>query len=88
MQKGAVAACLLESSSVCILIFVCPFSSLDTGLKPKRFHTSDLKLVGAAALSQTLSPGSPLPFAASATFDLPLDLYEQEEHVGVTWGQW
>lgn len=43
------------------------FSFLDTW-KPIFFHTSHLKLNGASTFPQTLSLGSPLPLAASATF--------------------
>lgn len=63
------------------LVFVCfcpflspPFSCLDTGT-PKSFDASDLKLAGAAAISQTLSHGSLSTLEAPATFAALLDRY-------------
>lgn len=55
-------------------------SSFPDTMKPKRFHTSDLKTTGASAISYALSLGSP-----TACVFAPVDLQTGGNVCGQTW---
>lgn len=86
--------CVQKKDCSCVLLFVRQclnivsclsvtfyFSFLETG-KQKYFNTADLKLAGASATSQTLSPGSPSPLPPPVTFAQLLDLYKRVKRKG------
>lgn len=70
-EKVLVRQCLHRV--FCLAVTFSLSSSLDIWER-KCFHKSDIKLSGGSVISKTLSLGCPLPFVASETFALLLDL--------------
>lgn len=68
VHKEKCHRCVLSSPALTVTF--CLLSHFSTR---GNHHASDLKLAGAAAISQTLSLGSPLPLAPSVTFTLQLN---------------
>lgn len=69
-------------NSLWFSVFPSPFSDFVGTGKLKSFHTSEIKLAEASAVSQTVTRVHTGSLSASATLAPLLDLYERAEHKG------